>query len=202
MRKATKPRRGGASLDEVLAYENPRVIRGFLRDYDLEPAEVRLLFREMLKLVWLHDRLGGKYAIWWSWKPLDDMWHWFVLHTRDYEDFCLRYFGRMVHHDPETRGDQLAPHADDGECVWQSYERGVHEAIEVTWRELGAETANRWFHEFWERYTPEFLDRHQRRASATFEEINQAILAESLQSPRKTVSDRALGPPPVATSAA
>ncbi len=185
MRKAPTTRaRRRASLEEVLKYENPRVIRGFLRDYDLEPAEAELLFREMLKLVWLNDRLEGRYAIWWSWKPLDDMWHWFVLHTRDYEDFCLRSFGRMVHHDPETRGEPLKPHADDGECVWVSYEKALHAAIEVTWKELGAETANRWFHEFWARYTPEFLDQHQRRPSTMFEATNQALLAEHVQSQR------------------
>jgi len=32
---------------------------------------------------------------------LDELWHAFILHTRDYFDFSLRYFGDYFHHDIE-----------------------------------------------------------------------------------------------------
>lgn len=33
-------------------------------------------------------------------KVVDAMWHEFILHTRAYESFCRRAFGRMLHHTP------------------------------------------------------------------------------------------------------
>ena len=164
---SARARRPAATLEEVLAYRNPRVIRGFLRDYDLPAAETRLLFREMLKLLWITNRSSGRFAIWTPWVPLDHMWHWFVLHTEDYAAFCERYFGRMLHHDPETRGTRLNRGLAAGaEWACAEYERAVRGAIDLTWEELGQETAQRWFGDFWARYTPEFLEQHRRRASA------------------------------------
>lgn len=164
--KKKNSRRGVATLEEVLAYRNPRVLRGFLRDYDLPAAETRLLFREMLKLLWVTARQEGRFPIWAQWVPLDHMWHWFVLHTEDYAAFCERYLGGMLHHDPETRGSELnlgLLAGDEAACA--DYERQVSLAVDLVWRELGAATANRWFNEFWHRYTPEFLDAHRRRAA-------------------------------------
>lgn len=31
---------------------------------------------------------------------LDEMWHHFILHTRAYADYCLKFLGRFVHHNP------------------------------------------------------------------------------------------------------
>lgn len=33
---------------------------------------------------------------------VDDMWHEFMLHTRDYAAFCDAAFGRFLHHEPES----------------------------------------------------------------------------------------------------
>lgn len=32
---------------------------------------------------------------------VDDAWHAFIIHTREYADFCKRAFGRILHHAPE-----------------------------------------------------------------------------------------------------
>jgi hypothetical protein len=180
------PRRQPAKLSEVVAYRNARVIRGFLRDYDLPPEEARVIFREMLKLLWLSEKYDRKIPIFNAWKPLDDMWHWLVLHTEDYEQFCHRYFGRMLHHDPETRGSSqnrrwtaATLSAEEHECLCKEYEREVNRCVEIVWKELGKRTANRWFNEFWQRYTPEFLDAHYRRPSSLAGQDMAAIIAAS-----------------------
>jgi hypothetical protein len=33
-------------------------------------------------------------------KTADKAWHQFILHTRDYEAYCLERFGRFIHHTP------------------------------------------------------------------------------------------------------
>lgn len=37
---------------------------------------------------------------------LDELWHAFILHTRDYVDFSLKYFGRYFHHEVEIPGQE------------------------------------------------------------------------------------------------
>lgn len=33
-------------------------------------------------------------------KPIDDYWHQFVLFTEEYEEFCVKFSGYFVHHNP------------------------------------------------------------------------------------------------------
>ena len=33
-------------------------------------------------------------------RVVDDLWHEFILYTRDYEQFCKRAFGHFMHHTP------------------------------------------------------------------------------------------------------
>ncbi|MEU7618965.1 hypothetical protein AB0M91_07310 [Micromonospora rifamycinica] len=40
---------------------------------------------------------------------VDIGWHTFILHTRDYADFCQRTAGRFVHHEPEPTSDDPPP---------------------------------------------------------------------------------------------
>ncbi|SCG67856.1 glycine-rich domain-containing protein [Micromonospora coxensis] len=40
---------------------------------------------------------------------VDIGWHTFILHTRDYADFCHRIAGRFIHHQPEPTSDDPQP---------------------------------------------------------------------------------------------
>ncbi|MEU1601830.1 glycine-rich domain-containing protein [Micromonospora matsumotoense] len=40
---------------------------------------------------------------------VDIGWHTFILHTRDYADFCERTAGRFIHHEPEPTSDDPPP---------------------------------------------------------------------------------------------
>jgi hypothetical protein len=159
MTKRSKQRRSRtrrAPLADVLRYKNPSVVRGFLRDYDLDRKEGDLLFREMLKLLWMGARDGAEdFTMWSAWKPLDEMWHAFILHTEDYGAFCDRYFGRMIHHRPSTHESKP--------MSARQIERAMNAAVDCVWEELGPDTAELWFRDFWKRYTPAFLKRHDRR---------------------------------------
>jgi len=35
--------------------------------------------------------------------PVDQLWHTFITHTRDYQEFCDTIGGRFIHHIPETK---------------------------------------------------------------------------------------------------
>ncbi len=43
-------------------------------------------------------------------EAVDELWHEFVLHTRDYADFCAQAFGRFMHHVPDEAGTGAGRH--------------------------------------------------------------------------------------------
>lgn len=44
-------------------------------------------------------------------KVLDEAWHTFILHTRDYAEYCSNRFGRFVHHIPTIQSTAV-----DSDC--------------------------------------------------------------------------------------
>jgi hypothetical protein len=144
---ATQPVGQITSLDEVLAYRHGNVVRRYCREQQvsLEVGEER--FQEMLK--WLY--LCYRYAI--DEQPhrfecamtpellqLDEMWHCFVLHTRDYAEFCDRYFGFFLHHEPQN--DEVA---ETGTPV--DLEAMLTEQLTFVFDILGEETLRAWYEE-------------------------------------------------------
>jgi len=39
---------------------------------------------------------------------VDAAWHAFLLHTRDYEAYCMERYGRIIHHQPTAEPDPEA----------------------------------------------------------------------------------------------
>lgn len=39
-------------------------------------------------------------------ETVDVAWHAFILHTRQYADFCAKFFGNFIHHDPPENYDE------------------------------------------------------------------------------------------------
>ena len=97
-----------ASLAELRTYKNPRVLEQFCYthgDYSLIQAEQ--LFTDLLAWLWLKNQRTHQQKPTYLFGPLlllDQLWHLFILHTRDYTEFSERYFGSYLHHDPEPPG--------------------------------------------------------------------------------------------------
>jgi len=36
---------------------------------------------------------------------VDEVWHNFILHTRLYKEYCLKNFGKFIHHNPKLPGN-------------------------------------------------------------------------------------------------
>jgi len=85
------------STDEILAYQNPLVIERYMRDYAASEPEAQRCFYTLKQfLAACATAKGDRVAS----KPVDNMWHTFILFTKDYEKFCEDYLGRFVHHAP------------------------------------------------------------------------------------------------------
>lgn len=96
------------SLAEVINYQNDRVIDHFRKrwpEYSLETSQQ--LFKDLMAWMWLNQQrtlLGKKTYLFGPLLILDEMWHSFILHTRDYSHFSIQYFGEYFHHEVEPSG--------------------------------------------------------------------------------------------------
>ncbi len=145
------------NLDQVLAYENGDILFRFSKKYAVSTGEAREIFRETLKWLWLAARPDRPRR--WVISPrlyiLDEMWHNFILFTREYQDYCKRTFGQVLHHEPTTRREwtrrrQLL-RRDSRSAIAQA-RRVLVPQIRFIAERLGIETVKRWFFEYPAKY--------------------------------------------------
>ncbi|MCC5014043.1 MULTISPECIES: hypothetical protein [Legionella] len=95
-------------LTELLTYKNERVVRYFCHLYpDFSHEKSTQLFQDLLAWMWLNAYRQTNKRSTYLFGPLlivDKMWHTFILHTRDYVDFCYRHFNDYFHHHVEPAG--------------------------------------------------------------------------------------------------
>ncbi len=138
------------SLESVLTYRHPGVVRRYCKDYGASPAEAAELFDEMLKWLYLCYRASTSEAEGFGCivsseiEKIDRMWHTFLLFTWDYTEFCFQHFGVFLHHFP-NEAENETPVADDN-TLGAILERQFRLVYDV----LGEETLRAWYDQ--ERY--------------------------------------------------
>jgi hypothetical protein len=80
-----------------MAYKHENVLNRYLRDYGGTKEHAADCF-EALKQFLIVCAVGEGVKS--SSDLVDDMWHTFLLFTRDYRDFCHAYLGRFIDHRP------------------------------------------------------------------------------------------------------
>lgn len=65
----------------------------------LDTKDMQLVARALRQFFLAHLQSGRKYVSMPS-QVTDDLWHEFILYTRNYEEFCRRAFGKFMHHTP------------------------------------------------------------------------------------------------------
>jgi hypothetical protein len=90
------------SLSDALTYNAPFLIEKLLKDHIVESVdEAQTLFLELKRyfvLVRSDDDIPWKmYSL-----RIDEVWHQFVLFTWEYINFCERYFGTYIQHNPSN----------------------------------------------------------------------------------------------------
>lgn len=100
-------------LNDLLAYENPAVLKLYVQNYPNNKIPAKDAFRETLKYLWLsvkhtldksadppNPEIPPRCIMLRSMREIDEMWHEFILFTKDYTHFCQHYFGEYLHHLP------------------------------------------------------------------------------------------------------
>jgi hypothetical protein len=86
---------------------------------ELDLKQCQLVAHALRQFFLAHLKSGRRYVSMPS-QVADDLWHEFILHTRNYDAFCRGAFGRFLHHTPAVAvggGEQAA--AGLRRCWWQ-----------------------------------------------------------------------------------
>ncbi len=85
----------------IRSFELPRGLFEQLRKRrpELELKDCQLVAHALRHFFLAHLKSGRRYVSMPS-QVADDLWHEFILHTRNYDVFCRRAFGRFLHHTP------------------------------------------------------------------------------------------------------
>ncbi len=99
-------------LRAALEYEAPFLIEKLVQDYMVDSeGEAVDLFREVKRYIVFvranRDRVWDMHSL-----RIDEVWHQFILFTREYIDFCQEYFETYIQHRPAN-----APEAEDGDEI-------------------------------------------------------------------------------------
>lgn len=153
-----------APLGEVRRYRNDAILRSFMDRYAVDHAEAERLFDDALQWLWLcarlradrqHDPEGTactSLAITPGMRLIDEMWHTMLLHTAEYRRLCESKLGGFIDHLPEQAAVGAAPPSpEDVRARLEAQLEYVHD-------HLGEATLRRWFIEYADRHTPEYLD--------------------------------------------
>jgi hypothetical protein len=163
-----RPLQHGYSMPELadrktqaLSYQNEEIVASFRRTYDVSLEEAQQLFEDTKKWLWLCGTRprSMRLTVFGPMKLLDEMWHTFILFTREYTEYCMENFGFYVHHAPTTRAeaDQYRQRAAvNPEETHARLREERREMMLLVHDELGEDTLRRWFGEY-ARYSDECL---------------------------------------------
>lgn len=99
------------TLAEALAYQNEDIVFRFAKVFQVPFEEADDIFTEVKKWLWVGRlRQPERLLIHGPLRIIDEMWHNFILFTRDYVTYCDEVYGGYVHHAPVTRRE-LEAHA-------------------------------------------------------------------------------------------
>lgn len=158
------PHGGPRLLNDAIAYRNRHVIDRFVERYALPRDEAEDLFVETLRWLWLcaraeRDPQAPEVFIDDCMALLDEMWHTFLLFTREYSDYCAANLGGFVHHAPTTAEDKrrvASEVADDPDGFTARKEARLRALYEYVYDELGEEALVKWYSTYPEKYPPGF----------------------------------------------
>lgn len=125
-------------IDQVLLYPMPHITARCQKDYHYADEDMPLLESELKKYLILaivhkdSDMGRGMYS-----RDIDNLWHSFLLFTKEYAAFCRDYAGFFIHHVPEIeeqRSDEKLQEIQQDFLVFiANYEKTFNEEINPIW---------------------------------------------------------------------
>jgi hypothetical protein len=104
----------------IRGFEFPRGLFDKLREHhpDLDLKQCQLVAQALRQFFLAHLKSGRRFVAMPS-QAADDLWHEFILYTRNYDAFCRKAFGRFMHHTPAVvMGSDRQANAGLRRCWW------------------------------------------------------------------------------------
>lgn len=156
------------SLSKILAYQNNQVVEKFIDKWAVGSDAAKDIFEETKKFLYLahvaHAQ-GFNFEIDEPTSIIDEMWHAFILSTKDYSNFCQLYFGRMLHHAPFTKSSLDAKQSEyikNGQSFSMEKSNHLRKQLELIDTHLGESTIEKWYIEYASEYSPRNMNSLQR----------------------------------------
>ena len=89
-------------IRRIDSYHSDAVIGRYSKDFGVSEAQATSAFTAFKQFM---VACGTKPGIKVGSEPIDNMWHTFLLHSREYDQFCSDHFGFFIHHDPSPELD-------------------------------------------------------------------------------------------------
>lgn len=125
------------ALNKIMDYEHRGVISRIMKSLDIDHSEARELFDDTKRFLFLAAITGKKIS---PSKPIDEAWHIFLLFTKDYSDFCVRFFGQMIHHHPFDESEHKENKMNNIDMTLQLARFHFGSSLSKNWESLGAES--------------------------------------------------------------
>lgn len=128
--------------DAVLNYKNNKVVERYAKIYNKDDAYSHDVFHQLLKWLYICHACSLKKISATVTKDIveiDNMWHTFLLFTKEYSHFCDTYFNQFIHHLPSM--EELT---DEEEL---EKKKQLKKQLIITIEAFGAETFTSWYKE-------------------------------------------------------
>lgn len=148
------------TLDEVLQYKNENITYRFMKAFAVSETEAEDIFNETKKWLWLCSQSlqdGIRLVVTDDIGIIDEMWHNFILFTKEYHHFCQLYLGEYIHHVPESKANQVAMAQKTEEENNEEMHDILEQMFSYIYDKLGEETLVKWYEGYADKYTPENL---------------------------------------------
>lgn len=176
------------TLEEVLAYGNSDIVYRFQKTYGVTREQSEDIFNQVKKWLWLSHqrRLAGREAGLFIDPPLvviDEMWHNFVLFTKEYFEFCIGYFGYYIHHAPATEAEdregreRITAFGTPDERA-QDRKEQLRPQYEYIFDVLGKDTLAKWYLEYPKEFSHrQLVERQVQAVTRMLAEVRQLAMA-------------------------
>ncbi|UII33086.1 hypothetical protein LVD17_04500 [Fulvivirga ulvae] len=151
-------------LIEAIDCDNEQaIIEGFMERYEVSYEEAFDIFLETKKWLWLASKTDKNDTQLFIDQPLliiDEMWHNFILHTKQYYKFCITNFKRIIHHNPtppKVKKEQTEAFLTNPTKEIQKHEQRLARQYNLIYDHLGPETLLKWYDTMAEKYTPDYI---------------------------------------------
>lgn len=145
-------------LQAILAYKNEDIISRFVDmfevDEDEDEDEAEDIFTETKKFLYVCQIPGlfipDELLI------IDEMWHNFILFTKEYHRFCNQHFGYFFHHLPASKAEkeqQKLLSTAEPEKIKEEFNEKLNFIMGHVYDHLGQETLIKWFQEYPVKYS-------------------------------------------------